>query len=99
MPCSIFGRSIAVLELADNIFCLFFKKRLVHLEHVLAAMGGIADKFAICRVHDKIKMFQWNLPDEHGNSIRDLGYVDDAIAALNGKSNGIIHRRFTKAQA
>ncbi|MEI8372894.1 MAG: hypothetical protein WCJ35_08675 [Planctomycetota bacterium] len=35
-------------------------------------------------------MFQWNLPDEDGNFIRDFGYIDDAIAALDGQSNGVL---------
>jgi len=53
-------------------------------------VGRIADEFAISKVHDKIEMFQWNLPDEDGNFIRDFGYIDDAIAALDGQSNGVL---------
>src|SRR5206468_110514 len=65
--------------------------RSVQFEHVLAAVGGVADEALADRVDDEIEQFQRDLPDEDGAIVRKFRHIDGAVALLNRQTNRAIN--------
>jgi hypothetical protein len=60
------------------------------IDHVFAAVLGIADQFATDGIHDEIEHFERNLADESGAVVGDIGDVNCAVATLDGKSHRLV---------
>ena len=58
-----------------------------HVDHLLAAVIGVADEALADRIDDEIQSFQRNLADENGTFVGYLGRLDDAVASLDGQAN------------
>ena len=63
----------------------------VHLEHVLAAVLGVADQLVPNRIDDEVELFQGNLADENWTALGDLGHIDQTISALDRQPDGFMH--------
>ena len=53
---------------------------MVHVDHVLSVMVGIADQFVFVGIDDEVEQLQRNLADHDGTIVGDLGNTDLAIA-------------------
>ena len=54
----------------------------IQFEHLLAAVGGVADQSLALEIDDEIEQFQGNLADETGQSSGKLGDIGRAISSL-----------------
>src|SRR5437762_2716443 len=73
-----------------NICVLRNVPRLVHLQDLFPAMGGVADESLSAHVDHKVQVFERNLADKDGHVIRDLGNFDRTIATLDGQADYVV---------
>jgi hypothetical protein len=57
------------------------------LNHLLAAMLGIADQPLAARVYDQVEQLERHLADQHGTVVGDFRDLDDALPILHGQSH------------
>jgi hypothetical protein len=65
----------------------------IYLEHVFAAVGGIAGQRPVARVDDEIQQFQAHLADQNRHVVRDFQNIHGALAIPNGQPDGVVQRR------
>src|SRR5436189_266009 len=63
----------------------------VQLQHVLAAVGRVADQALAAGVDDEVEKLEWDLTDQHRHIVGNFHDVGCAIAALDGQAYGVVH--------
>src|SRR3972149_1810618 len=61
-----------------------------HVDHLLAAVVGIADEFLAHGIDDEVEHLQRDLADEHRAFVWDFRDFDDAIALLDCQANRVV---------
>jgi hypothetical protein len=72
--------------------CLIFEHLLKHIDHLFAAVVGVADELSSGRVDHEIQEFQRNLADQHRAFVRNLGQRDRRLRLYGRKTPGASSR-------